>query len=110
MKRFDDVSPLSRQDAEDALASRSSAVVCRALIAIALHEPDWLWAQDRCLEELSNADPDIRGLAATCLGHVARVHRNLEKARAVAALTPLLADPEVAGRVEDALDDIAAFA
>jgi len=108
--RFDDAPPLSKNDAEGALASASPAVVCRALVSIAFHEPDWRWAQDRCLDELSNTNSDIRGLAATCLGHVARVHGALEKTRVLAALTPLLADPVVAGRVEDALNDIEAFA
>lgn len=108
--RFDDALPLTKDDAAKALATASPAVVCRALVSIAFYEQDWRWAQDRCLDALSNANPDVRGLAATCLGHVARVHGTLEKARVLAALTPLLSDPVVAGRVEDALNDISTFA
>lgn len=53
----------------------------------------------------------LAAVTATCLGHLARLHGSLRNSRRVLE-TPraLLADPDVGGRCQDALDDIAMFA
>lgn len=100
---------LSRQAAENVFASKDVANICHALVSIALNEPDWRWAQNKCLDFLSNDSPDVRGLAATCLGHIARVHRQLDKEKVLVALREHLHDNAISGRIEDALDDIDMF-
>ncbi|WP_167080781.1 hypothetical protein [Massilia aquatica] len=52
---------------------------------------------------------NIAGVSATCLGHIARIHRKLEKEKVIAALRMKLDRSEIAGVVEDALDDISTF-
>lgn len=98
--------PFQRTSAEDALASADVKVVCEALVSVAFGSPDWRWAQDICLSFLRNESPDLRRLAATCLGHIARIHGQLDKEAVVLALRECLQDPDIFGQVEDALDDI----
>ena len=80
-----------------------------ALVAVSLSEPDGAWVQDHCMRLLDSPDPQLRALAATSLGHVARIHPHLDHARAVAALERLRQDEAAAGAAEDALEDIALF-
>lgn len=101
---------MSREEAAEALESGDIDRVSSALVALSIYESDWLHAQDVCLKFLGSDVSDLRGLAVTCLGHIARVHGRLDIDKVVPALTALLDDPEVAGRVEDALDDISMFA
>jgi hypothetical protein len=91
------------------LASGSQEQITDALVGLAYHEQDWRWVQSQCLRFLSSADPDVRGLAATCLGHIARILGRVDKELVLPALQPLLTDPQIAGRVEDALEDIRIF-
>ena len=101
--------PFLRTSAEDALASADVNVICEALVSIAFGSPDWRWAQDTCLSFLRNENPVLRRLAATCLGHIARIHGQLDKEVVVFALGECLQDAEMAGQVEDALDDVRLF-
>ncbi len=101
---------ISREKAERILSSGSPTEICDALVGLAYHEPDWRWVQGQCLRFLGHPDEQVRGLAATCLGHVARIHGRVDKQLVVPALQRLLTDPEIGGRAEDALGDIRMFA
>ena len=94
---------------EKAFASRDVKNICEALVSVALNDSDWRWAQNKCLEFLSNESPDVRGLAATCLGHIARIHRQLDKEKVLIALREHLDDNIISGQIADALDDIDMF-
>lgn len=108
--RYDEPPPIAREDAEDAFASDDVPRICEALVGVALHEPDWRWAQDRALELLEHDDAWVRGLAATCLGHVARIHGMLDEDTVIPALHAASdRDSGIAGRVDDALGDITQF-
>lgn len=110
MMQFQQISPISKAEAIAAFESGNSNQICNALVSIACCESDWRWAQEKCLHFLENEDPEISGLAATCLGHIARVQKTLDKERVVAALRKQLKNPDIAGQVEDALEDIGLFA
>jgi hypothetical protein len=73
-RKFDEVHPLERMAAEAALASDDTEQICQPLVSIAFYDPDWHWVQEQCLALLSSKASAIRGLAATCLGHSARMH------------------------------------
>jgi len=85
--------------------------ICNALLGIVFCEPDWQWAQNIFLELLENGHPDIKGLSATCLGHIARIHGKLDKAKVISALKKYLHDPRlhIRGNALDALQDIEQF-
>ena len=107
--KYETPGPMDRTEAARLLQSPIPEEVCKALLAVALHEKDWRWAQERCFEATRHASLEVRALSATCFGHLARVHGNLELDRVIPALRALQKEPELAGRVEDAIDDINMF-
>ena len=109
MNTFSDVQKIDRDAALNGLLSGNPRLVCTALVSIAYHDEDWRWAQDQFLNFLESPNPEISGLAATCLGHLARIHRVLDKEKVLLALQGYVADPRISGRVSDALDDINMF-
>ncbi|PPS26924.1 hypothetical protein BVY11_21160 [Pseudomonas amygdali pv. morsprunorum] len=98
-----------RSTVEKALDSKEIKSVCEALLSIAFYDPDWEWAQRKFLDGLESSNPDIRGLSATCLGHVARIHQKLDKVRVITAFRYHLNDNAISGQIEDALIDIDMF-
>lgn len=82
----------------------------RALLALTYDDPDRTAVESLLLRQLSSSevDPEVRALAVTCMGHVGRIHRAVSP-EVVRRLESLIDDPELGGRAEDALGDIAAF-
>jgi hypothetical protein len=107
--KYEQPAPMSRADAERALQSPDPDELGAALLASALHDPDWRWVQEQCLHSLQHPSEQVRALALTCLGHVARIHGHLDMERVRPVLDALRAQPALAGRVEDVLDDIDMF-
>ncbi|WP_233237924.1 hypothetical protein [Bordetella sp. LUAb4] len=95
--------------AEKAFLSGNSSEICKMLVSIAFYDSDWNWVQDRCLEFLASPVPEVRGVAATCLGHIARIHHCLDRNKVLSALDKHSGDASIAGQISDALDDIAMF-
>jgi hypothetical protein len=108
--KYEELPPISRDELRSALASSKSHEAARALLRMALNEPDAAWAERKCKEELGDGRDDVRGAAITCLGHLARIHHTLFDATIVDELRKLQGNPKLGGIVEDALDDILAFA
>lgn len=86
--------PIGRKDAETAFRSGKVEAICDALVRLAYHDSDWRFVQGRCLEFLKHENPDVRGLAATCLGHLARIHGTLDLQFVKPLLTALVVDSE----------------
>ena len=103
--------PYSHEEAAAAFCSRDDQVVCNALVGVAFHDPDWRWVQSQCALLASHSSSAVRGLVATCLGHLARIHRQIDRDVVDPILESLAADrdPAVAGRVQDTLDDFDIF-
>jgi hypothetical protein len=108
--RYSEVTPIDREEAAEAFSSDDVDKICDALVRLTFHDRDWNWVQGVCLTFGRHPDPQVRGLAATCLGHLARIHGTLDVDSAVRLLEDLRRDPEVRGRAEDALDDIRQYA
>lgn len=106
---YEPLDPISREDCERALASRDPSVVCRALVSSALHDDDWRWVQEQSRRLARDPRPQVRGCAATSIGHLARLHGLLDLDVIVPLLQELLHDPEIGGLAEDALADIRMF-
>ena len=106
---YDEPEAMDRAEAEAVLRGQDPTAICEALVRVALHDPDWAWVQEHCLRLTAATDPEVRGVAATCLGHLARIHGMLDLIRVEPTLRQLRRDPEVRGHAEDALDDIQQF-
>ena len=109
MNHYQHIFPIDRPVAERKFSTNEAEEICYAMISVALYEQDWKWAQDKCLYFLMSDNPEISGLAANCLGHIARIHRQIEKDKVVPLLQSRLHDTRIAGRVDDALIDIEMF-
>ena len=106
---YEKIVPVSRQEAEVAFHSGTVEEIAKALLSVTFYDADWQWVQSHCLKFLESHDKDVRAIAATCLGHLARIHKTIDIATVIPALQAHLLDPDVAGRVSDALDDIEMF-
>jgi hypothetical protein len=106
---YQEITPITKQEAEKAFSSNDSEKICTALVAISFYEEDWKWAQDKCLGFLESEGYEFSSLAATCLGHIARVHGKLEKDKVMQALNRHINDPKISGYIEDAIGDINMF-
>lgn len=106
---YEELAPISRSAAEAAIGSGDGPTIGRALLRLALHGPDWRVAEQHALRHLTHDDVGVRQNAATALGHVARLSRDLDVASVVPALKALVSDPEAGGFAEDALGDIEVF-
>lgn len=99
----------SWERASEVFASGDVGEISAALVAVALNDSNWRWVQNRCLEFLNNDNFEIRGVAATCLGHIARIHGRLDEDKVMPALRERLNDQAISGRIEDAIEDIGMF-
>lgn len=77
-----------------------------ALLSLAIYDPDWRSAQELSLQHLHDPDVDLIATAVLGLAHIARRQQDLDIERVIPELERLRSDPRLAGRVDDALDDI----
>jgi len=98
----------NRAEAAEAVRSQDAAVVSRALVGVAFYDEDWGWVQSQCVLLAKHPSPAVRCVAATCLGHLARIHGQLDREIVNPVLDSLAADPDptVSGCVSDARDDL----
>lgn len=109
--KYVEPAPAGRGDLADAIASGDGPLIVSTLLGVVMSDPDWHWLQEQCFELLDHREVEVRAAAAISLGHIARLHGRLDRHRAVRSLELLRhAEPALAGRVEDALDDIEMFA
>lgn len=110
VRQFRNPPPATPADVRAAIAGGEFSAVLDAMVGSALYDTgDWRELQDLHLELLHHEDRQVRALAATCLGHLARVYGRLDEQRVVAALRRAGSDPLVADRATNALDDIEVF-
>jgi hypothetical protein len=100
----------SREQLDRHLSDHDDDGAAEALLALALDDPDGGWVQHRALSLTEHAARSVRAAAALALAHTARLHPELPSPATVTALRELgERDPELRGRVNDALDDVLAF-
>lgn len=107
--KYENMPPIGRDEAHIELESGVPERVARALVRVAIHDSDRAFVEDTLAVHLESPDAWIRGVAATCAGHVARIHRALDTARLVPLIERLGADARTRERMEDALEDIEMF-
>ncbi len=99
----------TKSEAEAILIGSDVTRICEALLSLAEEEPDKRWVEERCLIALEHRDSKVRAVAATSVGHLARLRHNLDLVRLLPQLAKLLADPATAGFAQIAMDDIRIF-
>lgn len=107
--RYEEPEPSGPQEVIAAIDRGDSPGASTALIGAALHYEDWGEVQALCLQLLEGDDRNVAATAATALGHLARIHREIDLDIVRPALQRHLTEDVVGGRAEDALDDIRAF-
>jgi len=98
-----------RLQIEILLRSNEAADIRDALLSAAYYDPDWQWVQNQCLKFSRHHDKNVRWIAATCFGHLARIHRQLDLEVVLKRLVEMKSDPLVSSAANDALDDIKFF-
>jgi hypothetical protein len=97
-------------DVRTALDREDISAALNAMVGCALYgDGDWRGSQDLYLALLDHNDHQVQALAATCLGHLARVYGRLDEGRVVAALREGRVRPHVKGTATHALEDIELF-
>jgi hypothetical protein len=104
--------PLERVALEE-LLERGAApgTIERALVAVALNEPDLNWAYLLMLRASRVKDESVRGTALLCFGHLARVHKRLPDQQVVSIVRAGLTDSDeyVRGQAFTAAGDLERF-
>lgn len=104
--RYERIPEMTREEALALLKAADGLSRSRALLSLALYDPDWRWVQNLSLALIEDPHSDLKGTAALALAHLARIHRTLDLDVVLPALERLKNDKNIGGRVEDALSDI----
>lgn len=106
--QYEELAEISREEAEQELRTDDWEKISVALLRLALHDQDPVWLEAKLLPYLRHEHHWVRGIAATSLGHVARLHGVLNRSVVIPAIRRLLNDDskDTRGNAEDALDDI----
>ena len=109
--KYERIEPIDKTRAKKLLANGDRDAICRTLVSVAMFESDRRWAQAQCLRFAKHSDSFVRGVAATCLGHMARIHGAIDEDDVVPVVRELLhdSDPETRGKAQDALSDFSTF-
>jgi hypothetical protein len=95
----------------NALHLKNEEVLMDLLLEVCFELKDREWLEGFFMD-VARADfcSDLRGLALTCLGHLARVYSEVSFDKVVPFLVEMKGCPGLEGRAQDALDDIDIFA
>jgi hypothetical protein len=104
--RFEEAQPISREEAAQNLVGPDRDLISSTLVRLALHDKERPWLESLMVQFMRHEDPWIRGVAAMCVGHIARIHGQIDQTAILPLLQSLLNDPATAGKARDALDDI----
>jgi len=83
--------------------------ICTATVNAVHHISDYDWLVEQFTSLLAHTESDVRGVAITCVGHLARLHEGADREELLALLTSLKDDEALSGRVQDAIDDVNTF-
>lgn len=110
-RRYQSIPEMTRAEIAAAIERGDPGELRYAVLAAALYDPDPDWAEDLCLRLAAHPHFNVRGNALLGLGHIARLHRRLDRARSQPALDAGLqdADPYVRGQADAATGDVEHF-
>ena len=110
-QQYEELTELSRVEAEVELGSGNVSRISTALVRLALHDPDPVWLQGVMMKFIEHEHHWVRGVAAIGFEHIARIHGVMDVAVVAPALKRLLddGDAKTRGHAEDAFECIEMF-
>ena len=107
---YKEPSKTSKQVFLDTLEENITVNVCQATVDAVHSIEDYDWLLVQLTRLLEHEDHQIRGVTATCVGHLARLcPEKADREQLLSTLSPHLSDEFIIGQVEDAIDDIDMF-
>jgi len=105
---YEDLRPITREEYERLFRLGPAEEAGEALLRLAWHEAETSSAERECVAALSDTREQVRKAAVIGLGHLARRQKALSAATLI-RLRALKKDPEMAGCIEDTLNDVEVF-
>jgi hypothetical protein len=111
VKKFQDQERFTDADVDAAIRRNDPAELPLVPVTIALLAAELAQAQDACLKLSMHENPNVRGNALACLGHLARRFRRLDEQRVKPVIEASLRDADEYVRVlaKSAADEIHQF-
>lgn len=107
---YKEPSKTSKQTFLDTLEENVTVNVCQATVDAVHNIEDYDWLLVQLAKLLEHEDHQVRGVTATCIGHLARLcPEEANREQLLSTLSPHLSDEPILGQVEDAIDDIDIF-
>ncbi|REK77744.1 CPCC family cysteine-rich protein [Paenibacillus paeoniae] len=99
------------QEIINLIHSENPDTIVRGLLSIAINADDVEFLQDLMVQYSQHNNENIRGIAILCFGHIARIHRTVNKELIIPFINDALNDESkfVRGHAYSALDDINMF-
>ena len=106
--KYEPVPIMSRIEVEQAIQRDDPHELSIKVLAAALYAEEPEWPQEICLRLAGHSNNSVRGNRILGFGHIARIHRTLNRARVEPAIRRALRDPDdyVRGHADDAADDV----
>lgn len=107
--RYQEPERVERREAVKVFRAGKPEEVARVLLSMSLKDADLDFALLWCLFFLNHEDDRVAGASAVSIGHLARIHKRINKAVVIPALEIARDEGRIAGQATDALEDIATF-
>ena len=108
---YEEIPEFDRADVLAAIERDDPDELLYAVLSAALYDPDPTWATSICLDLASHAHFNVRGNAILGLGHIARLHRTLDRALVQPVVERALLDEHeyVRSQADNTADDLYVF-
>ena len=106
---YDEPKDINKKEFIDILGDGDITQICDSIVRAVHFINDYDWLLQQYVSLIKHSDVEVRGVTIACLGHLARLNENADKAQLLEILEPLITDKELSGRVEDAIDDVNTF-
>lgn len=107
--QYKEIPRLKREEVVTRLQGDNVDAKVEAILSAALYDGDYHWVQTQCIQLMNSNNANLQHATVTAIGHVARIHKTIDKASVIPELEKLHANPPLKGTIEDTLDDIKMF-
>ena len=100
--------PLDKETAEKNLNSGNLEIIVTTLLNLALDSSEGDWVEEVCKMYLDHSNIDVKSTAIISIAHIARLDKHFDL-DLIPVFKEYLRDPEISGRVQDAINNIWMF-